>query len=315
MTPNLALTDISNGIPREVDIEASAQIGNRIYWLASHSNSSTGVSRPNRARLFATDITNASAASTLAYVGRYDNLKTDLINWDSTNGYGLGANFFGLSASAAVGVIPEEPDGSGFNIEGLTIAPNGTTGYVSFRAPIVPANARTKALIVPVTNLAALVSGNPSAGPATFGTTIQLNLGGRGIRETKKNSANEYLIVAGTAGGPANFALYSWTGNAGDSPVLRSSILTGLNPEAIVDIPVGLNTFAPVQVQIVSDNGDDIYYGDGILAKELPNTEHKKFRSDLVNVSTAGNKTLADFDGDGKSDLSVFRPENGNWYI
>ena len=41
MTPSLALTDISNGVPREVDIEASAQIGSRIYWLASHSNSST----------------------------------------------------------------------------------------------------------------------------------------------------------------------------------------------------------------------------------------------------------------------------------
>ncbi len=318
MTPNLALTDISNGVPREVDIEASVQIANRIYWLASHSNSSTGVNRPNRSRLFATDITNAGVASTLAYVGRYDNLKADLINWDSSNGHGLGANYFGLAASASVSVIPEETDGSGFNIEGLTVAPNGTTGYISFRAPIVPAITRTDALIVPVTNLAALVSGNPSAGPATFGAPIQLDLGGRGIREIKKNSANEYLIVAGTAGGPADFALYSWTGNPANTPIKRTASLTGLNPEAIVDVPVGLNAPAPgsfINAQIVSDNGDDIYYGDGVAAKDLPNTEHKKFRSDIVNIFAFGAKTFFDFDGDGQADVSVYRPETGVWYL
>lgn len=286
-TPNLGLTDFSGGIAREVDIEGSAQVGNRIYWIGSHSNSATGANRPNRTRLFATDISGAGAASTLAYVGRYDGLKTDLINWDVTNAHGLGANFFGLSTSAAVGTIPEAPDGSGFNIEGLVFAPDNTTGYISFRAPIVPANARTKALIVPVTNMAALVSGNPSAGPATFGTPIQLNLGGRGIREIKKNASNEYLIVAGDAGTLGNFATYSWTGNPLDPPLPRLSNLTSLNPESIVEIPVGLNAFSPlaaVNVTLLSDNGDDVYYGDGVLAKDLPNNEFKKFRSDEVTV-------------------------------
>ena len=319
MTANLALTDINGGIPREVDIEASAQVGNRIYWLASHSNSSTGANRPNRSRLFATDVSGVGAGTTLAYVGRYDNLKTDLINWDASNAHGLGANFFGLAASTAVGVIPEATDGSGFNIEGLVFAPNNTTGYIAFRAPISPASNRTKALIVPVTNFASLVSANPSPGPAAFGAPIQLDLGGRGIREIKKNASNEYLIVAGTAGGAANFATYSWTGNAANAPVLRGSVLTGLNPEAIVDVPVGLNSLAPnaaVQVRIVSDNGDDIYYNDGIAAKDLPNNEHKKFRSDIVNITAvAANAPRADFDGDGRTDFSVFRVGEANWYL
>jgi hypothetical protein len=308
-TANLGLTDISGGVPREVDIEASAQNGSRIYWLASHSNSSGGGNRPNRSRLFATDLAGSGAGATLSYVGRYDGLKTDLINWDAANAHGLGANFFGLAASAATGVIPEEPGGAGFNIEGLVFAPDNATAYVCFRAPIVPAASRTKALIVPVTNFAALVAGNPSAGPATFGAPIQLSLGGRGIREIKKNASNEYLIIAGDAGANGNFATYSWTGNPADAPIFRGSILTGLNPESIVEVPAGLNslsTLAAVPVQLLSDNGDDVYYGDGIIAKELASNEFKKFRSDVVTIQAIG-PTAASVSVAGR----VFNPEGG----
>jgi hypothetical protein len=288
VTSNLALTDIDNGTPREVDIEAAAQVGNRIYWLASHSNSSTGASRVNRSRLFATDVSGAGSAATLTYIGRYDNLKTDMVNWDTSNGHGLGANFFGLAASAAIGVIPESPDGSGFNIEGLVFAPDNSTAYICFRAPISPAAGRTKALVVPVTNFTSLVSGNPSAGPAVFGAPIQLDLGGRGIRDIRKNGSNEYLIVAGSASDTGDFRLFSWTGNPANQAVgLTGTNLTGLNPEAIVDVSVGLNAFsafAPVQVQLLSDFGDTVYYGDGIAAKDLANDNHKKFRSDVVTT-------------------------------
>lgn len=299
-TANLGLTDISGGIPREVDIEASAQTGNRIFWLASHSNASSGNNRPNRSRLFATDISGESSTATLSYVGRYDNLKIDLIAWDSSNGHGLGANYFGLAASAASGVIPETPDGSGWNIEGLVFAPDNSTAYIGFRAPIVPAANRTRALLVPVTNFTNLVSGNPGSGPATFGAPIQLDLGGRGIREIKKNSSNEYLIVAGNAGTGNNFRLYSWTGNPSDAPIARTGILSSLNPESIVDLPLGLNSFTPegtTEVQLLSDNGDDVFYNDGVIAKELPNEEFKKFRSDVVQVGLAPTAAAASISG------------------
>lgn len=299
-TANLGLTDISGGVPREVDIEASAQSGNRIFWLASHSNSSGGSNRPNRSRLFATDISGESSTATLSYVGRYDNLKTDLIAWDSSNGHGLGANFFGLATSAATGVIPEAPDGSGWNIEGLVFAPDNSTAYIGFRAPIVPAANRTRALLVPVTNFTNLVSGNPGSGPATFGAPIQLDLGGRGIREIKKNSSNEYLIVAGNAGTGNNFRLYSWTGNPSDAAIARTGILSSLNPESIVDLPLGLNSVAlgaTTEVQLLSDNGDDVFYNDGVIAKELPNEEFKKFRSDVVIVGLAPTAASASISG------------------
>lgn len=318
---SLGLTDINNGDLREVDIEASAQVGNRIYWLASQSNSSTGANRPNRSRLFATDVSGTGAASTLAYAGRYDNLKDDLIAWDVANGHGLGANFLGLAASAAPPKIPETQDGSGWNIEGLVFAPDNSTAYIGFRAPISPASARTKGLLVPVTNIALLIGG---VGPAVFGPPIQLTLGGRGIREIKKNSSNEYLIIGGTAGGPAAFAMFSWTGNPADAVLYRATTLTGLNPECIVEVPVGLNAFAPVNVQLISDNGDDIYYGDAIAAKDLPSNDLKKFRSDIVNVGLSataaavrveGRAIAADGRGVGRARVFLTNAETGEIFM
>ncbi|MEO7309228.1 MAG: T9SS type A sorting domain-containing protein [Chitinophagaceae bacterium] len=289
----LNLPDSSGGIAREVDIEASTRVGNRIFWMGSHTNASNGNTRPNRSRIFATDISGTGAATTLSYVGRYDGLKTDLINWDVTNGHGLGANYFGFAAGSAPGVAPEVADGSGFNIEGLTMAPNGTTGYISFRAPIVPASARTKALIVPVTNFTNLVNGNPTTSPALFAAPIQLDLGGRGIREIKRNGSGQYLIIAGPHDGstgvaPKDFRLYTWSGNAGDAPLLRGADLTALNVggsfESIVDLPDPLTDASTIQFLI--DNGDAIFYNDGTNAKDLSQNNLKKFRSDSVVLGT-----------------------------
>ncbi len=295
-TSSLGLTDLSGGVPREVDIEASVRVGDRIYWLGSHSNSSGGANRPNRSRLFATDVTGIGASTTLRYVGRYDGLKTDLISWDINNGHGLGTSYFGLQASAATGVAPETDGGVGFNIEGLTMAPDGTTGYLSFRAPISPASNRTQALIVPVTNFTSLVSGNPTGGPATFGAPILLDLGGRGIREIKGNGTGQYVIVAGPSGGaggdPNASKLYTWTGNPTDRPVLRATDLSGLSGtsgassiESIVDLPASLN--ATSSIQFVMDNGDQVYYNDGTIAKELSQNNFKKSRSDYATLGEA----------------------------
>lgn len=290
VTSNLGLTDISGGIPREVDIEASMRIGSRIYWMASHSNSASGNNRVNRSRFFATDVSGSGVSTALTYVGRYEGLKADLIAWDNSNGHGLGAGYFGLASSAAPPKIPEEPDGSGFNIEGITTSPDGSAMYVCFRAPLEPVATRTNALIVPVTNYASLVTANPSAGPAVFGAPFLLDLGGRGIREIKKSSANEYLILAGSPTSTWDFAIYEWTGNPGDVPIRRRVNFGDQHPEGIVEVPAGLSSLSPeaeVTVQLVSDNGDDIYYGDGVIAKELPNDRLKKFRSDKTLVGLA----------------------------
>jgi hypothetical protein len=158
MTSFLELPDVEEGQVREVDIEATTRVGNRLFWMGSHSHANIGETRTNRTRIWATDLSGSGAASTLTYVGRYDNLKVDLINWDKSNGHGKGTNYFGLEASDAEGVQPKAPDGSGFSIEGLAMMAGNTNGaYVAFRAPIIPATNRNHALIVPVLNFTTMV--------------------------------------------------------------------------------------------------------------------------------------------------------------
>jgi len=293
MNPFLDLNDFyDDGRPREIDTEGSTRVGNRIYWIGSHSHNKDFEVRTNRARIFAADLSGSGANSTLTFLGHYDFLKLDLMNWDASNGHGRGANYFGLTASGDPGVDPKAPDGSGFNIEGLAMAPGSTNvAYVCFRAPIVPATNRAKALIVPVTNFAALASSRiTNAGAAQFGVPIELNLGGRGIRSIEGDS-NGYLIVAGTPAAvpsdtpPGDFRLFTWTGFATNSPQQRAAALNDLLPEAIVELPSAPWTSTSM-VQLISDNGITIFYNDDVQAKFLPLREHKKSRSDWIALGS-----------------------------
>ena len=258
----------------EDDIEAAVKVNtggtNRIYWLGSHSNSKSGNLRPNRDRLFATQVNGNGSGSppyTLAFTGRYDHLRTDLANWDRNNQHGLGSNYFGIVASTNAGVASEATNG--FNMEGLVIAPDGTNAWLGFRTPLVNGSgptmniaSRTHALIVPVKNFPALVVGNPAAGPgaAQFGPPIRLNLGGRGIRSMDAAGDGSYLITAGPPAdvstppaAPLNFRLYTWTGSTNDAPLERTTDFpTDFSPEGAV-LPVGAITSNTV-VQFVSDD-------------------------------------------------------------
>ncbi len=277
-----------DGQPQEVDIEGSTRVGNRIYWIGSHSNNSSGNDRPNRERIFSTDLSGTGASANLTYVGRYEFLETDLIAWDSSNGHGLGSNYLGLGASAAEGIIPEGVNG--FNIEGLAMAPgSNTAAYVAFRAPLTDTNTREKALIVPVTNFTTIVDTNVGQGSASFGTPIELDLGGRGIRSIERNANNEYLIIAGPAGSGTpgqDFKFYTWTGNPADSPIERTTNLGALNTggsfESIVELPASFDNTS--QIQVLIDNGDIDWYGDGNAAKDLPQNNLQKFRSDILTL-------------------------------
>jgi 5-hydroxyisourate hydrolase-like protein (transthyretin family) len=282
----LNLTDPDNP---EIDIESSARSGDRVFWSGSYSNSRNFHVRPNRHRVFATDLSGTGTDATLAYVGRYDWMLEDLVAWDQNNGHGLGANYLGFAASSAEGV--DSKTSAGFNIEGLGMAPDNTTAYYGFRAPQLPTTVRNLALIVPVLNFNALVTGAAPGslpqGSAQFGTPILLDLGGRGIRSIDRNAAGQYLITAGPAGdasgvAPSDFRLYAWTGRPNDAPVDLGLDLTALQVaggsfESIADVPDHLG--AGTNLEFVLDNGDSVWYGDGVAAKDLANLPLRKFTS------------------------------------
>ena len=269
----------------EVDIEGSTRVGNRLYWTGSHSHSNTGATRTNRTRFFATDLVGTGTNAQLTFAGYYAFLKTDLTNWDAGNGHGKGSNYYGLTASGSDNVNPKAPDG--FNIEGLTMAPGSTNAaYLGFRAPIVPTTNRTYALIVPVLNFAALAaSTNAPAGSAVFGTPIELDLYGRGIRSIEGTGTN-FLISAGNPGDtknnyPLDFKLYTWTGNPADQPQQRAADMSGTQPEGLVELPAFPWT-TNSQVQVISDLGARIIYNDGVENKHALYPAFKKCRSDWV---------------------------------
>lgn len=285
--------------PREVDIEGASRVGNRIYWMGSHSHAFNATERTNRGRIFATDISGTGTNAQLKLLAHYDFLKLDLINWDVNNLHGRGSNYYGFEASAAEGTNPKAPDGSGFNLEGLCMAPganNTTNCYLAFRAPLVPATNRVHALILPLLNYGKITTKYSGPGSAQFGAPIELNLGGRAIRSIEGGNAMNYLIVAGPPGAPdtngyvpppGNFRLFTWNGLATNQPAERAADLSRLNAEGIVEVPAGVwtptNTF-----QILSDNGTNVFYGDGIQAKHLQLNglprEFKKFRVDTITL-------------------------------
>ena len=274
--------DLGKADSRKVDIEACTRVGNTIYWMGSHSNDNSGDDRPNRERIFSTTLGGvAHINATLTFGDYYNSLETDLIDWDDNNDHGLGASFFGLGASAATSVDPQSP--GGFNIEGLTMAPNSTTAaYIGFRTPYSNPTSRDKALVIPITNFTSLPGASP--GTATFGTPIQLDLDGRGIRSIECNNKG-CLLIAGPAGEPSptdTFDLYFWSGNSADAAELLPTTpgMGQLNWEAIAELPSNFD--GNQSVLMLVDRGDHDYYGTGEKANDLPKN-HQKSNSEYVD--------------------------------
>ncbi|MFI0978971.1 DUF3616 domain-containing protein [Streptomyces sp. NPDC021093] len=277
------------GVRKEIDIEGVARAGDTdaVYWLGSMSHSADGEPRPDRSLLFRTEVRGAGAAVELVPAGSYRGLRADLIAWDESRGGELG-----FAAGAAEGRGPKRIDG--FNAEGFEFAPGSTSvAYVGFRAPLVPAKTGGGALLVPVLNVDELmtertVRGEQAGGRAEFGEPVLLDLDGLSIRDLRRNSSDQYLIVAGSWAdddGSEPYALYAWDGRAGHGAARLMDLPAG-GPggwECVVDVP---DLEVPgARVQLIADCGSADWYGTGVAAKDLRQPEWKKARAVTFTVT------------------------------
>jgi hypothetical protein len=242
-----------HGKSLEADLEGAARIGDRAFWIGSHGRNKNGKERLNRHRLFATDIHEKDGDVSLIPVGiPYKRLLDDLL---------LDARFHEFHFEEAARHAPKEA--GALNIEGLSATQEGHL-LIGFRSP-VPAG---KALLIPLLNPNEVMEGKSG----NFGSAVQLDLGGLGIRDIAWHQGT-YLIIAGSSDGGHQFQLYRWTGPGKKPERLPVNHLNRYQPEALVIYPqLGLQEF-----QVLSDDGTFLI--DGCPCKELKDPNRKTFRS------------------------------------
>jgi hypothetical protein len=234
----------------EIDLEGSAWLGNRIFWIGSHSRSKKGKYRPSRHRLFATEL----RENVPIVVGKpYKTLLNDiarLLDFD---------------------IDPEvSPKHGGVSIEGLSGTPDGEL-LIAFRSPLV----KKKALVITLKNPDETID---KGAEARFGDPILLDLGGRGIRSLEYwPERGSYLIVAGPAEDDGDFKILRWSGPLSTHP---ESLDIDFEDFGIDDgAAEGLLIHCPTDtVYLLFDEGNRVV--DGVKCKDTPT---QSFRS--VSIS------------------------------
>jgi hypothetical protein len=203
------------------DLEAAAVIGDRVYWMSSHSLTRNGKDKDERRVFFATRIDASGGKPSLTPVGSVaTNLRKPLLE--------------------AAGVKKKH-----LNIEALAATPNGEL-MIGLRGPL---DDDDMALVVPFRNPAAVV--DHGAGP-DFGEAVPIDLGGRGLRSMDliPGGGARYVIVAGPVPDGEGFAVFRWDGPGTKPKKIKGVDLDGLKPEGAMAAP-GTNL-----VQLLSDDDD-----------------------------------------------------------
>lgn len=255
--PPLAALDVSRAVgleprgkkqPRmpELDLEAATRLGDRAYWITSHGRNSAGRPRPERLRLFATTLPGPGhRIEDVQVLGATDRLLEALVTDPRYAALGL--------AEAATRAPKDE---GGFNLEGMTAAPDGSL-LLGLRNPVPDG----QAILFTLTAPAEALTGTP-----TLGAPVRLALGGLGVRALTWWRGG-YVIVAGPRADGEGARLYTWDG-AGPAREVAAA-LAGYNPEG---------TFSPDgdRLLLLSDDGTRALAGQP--CKELPDHDQRRFR-------------------------------------
>ncbi len=252
----------NDGLRKKADLEAAARVGDRIYWMGSHSRDSKGNPEASRQRFFATPVTGGDRPQlAMPSVPPYRDLFKDLA---------VDARLTAIADAAARKVGPEQV--GGLNIEGLAATPDGRL-LIGFRNPLIDRNA----IVLPIDNPDDMVAGRSKA---RFGEPMLLDLGNRGIRSIDR-ADDGHLIVAGPWGqvpagsAGSDFALFAWSGKPGDRPRRWTNAPIGtLGPEALVPIP------GTTSVRLISDDGDRCKAANTPAAS-------RSFRTSVLDLATA----------------------------
>ena len=251
----------------ESDLEGSATIGNRIYWISSHGRDGDGAWQSNRHRLFATTLGGGLYGARPQALGKpYAKLAHDLEASDKLAELPIAAAIRSEKQGKVRDLAPKR---QGLNIEGLASTSAGEL-LVGLRNPLAEGKL---AIMVGIDNPAAVVDRGET--PKLTAPTL-LDLGGRGIRSIERWPGTEaYLILAGAIDSETSTALYSWTRDSAQAP-RQIYEFTGLNPE-------GMTIDSKGRVFIASDDGS--VRGDGnVKCKKIPVARHRWFRMIRLDI-------------------------------
>jgi hypothetical protein len=234
----------------EIDLEGSAWLGSRIFWIGSHSRSKKGKRRPSRHRLFATRLKkNGIEICGKPYSTLVEDLKTKL----------------GLDVDARL-----PPKDGGLSIEGLSATAVDGELLIAFRSPLI----KKKALFVLLKNGEAIID---NGHPAVFGDPILLDLGGLGVRSIDYwPERKSYYMLAGPSGdNGSKFQLLRWSGPVSSTPEVIDAIDFGAMGIGDDEAPEGLLIEPKSEtIYVVFDEGNRIR--DGVKCKD---SENQSFRS------------------------------------
>jgi hypothetical protein len=217
--------DLTKLLPgQKSDLEAAAVVGDRVYWISSHSLTRGKEDKAARKVFFATRIGTADGRPTIKLDGRV--------------------------ATKLRGAILEAADAKKkhLDIEALAATPNGEL-LIGLRGPLGGKH-KNEALVIPFKNPAAVVE---RGAPPKFGKAIPIRLEGRGLRsmDLLPGDRERYIIIAGPVPDRPGFAAFLWNGPGSAPGEIKSVDLNGLTPEGAMAVPGEKNL-----VQILSDDAE-----------------------------------------------------------
>jgi hypothetical protein len=234
--PEIGTLDVTSflavgGRSLEVDLEGAARVGDLVYWIGSHARNKDGKSRPNRQRLFATQIVTNGASAKLVPHGRPCSSLLDALVRNPS------LERFGLKAAAS-----RPPEDRGLNIESLAAGANGEL-WLGFRSPVL----NGKALLVPLLNPADVLQ----LGYPKFGDPVELDLEGLGVRDMAW-TGQEWFLIGGRAGSGGNARLFRWAGGKAGAERVEKAGFKKFNPEALAAVGTGES----LRLLVLSDDGN-----------------------------------------------------------